>query len=127
MKAIRPRLALVFGLSLVQLAPAAAQNPVDIPTTNRSVTITTGNTFQQILAATADTTDYNRKSLTIQNNNTSDSCWIFIGAGNATKAASIILDTTHGSAYTRFYPYIPSDAIQATCTGNGDTLYVDTQ
>jgi hypothetical protein len=75
-----------------------------------------------------------RRSLTIQNNNGNatceaasncDYCWVFIGAGTASEAKSIELGATE--AYTRFYPYVPSDVIQATCASNSDTLYVDTQ
>jgi hypothetical protein len=123
-------MAILFAI----VSGALAQNPVDIPTINRSVTIVTGNTFQQVLAATANTTDSNRKSLTIQNNQTStDNCWIAFGsvagvaitAGNATKAESILL--APGGSYQRYSPYVPSDAIIATCASNGDTLYIDTQ
>lgn len=118
-------------LALLGCSPAFAQtylNPtsgsiVDLPTTNSSVAITTGNTFQTVIAAIS--TNNQRKSLTIQNNNASDSCWLFIGAGSATKATAILLAS--GQAYTRYYPYVPSDAIQATCTTTADTLYVDVQ
>lgn len=89
-------------------------------TANYAATITTGNTFQQVLAAAT-----NRASITIENNNASDSCWLFIGAGSATKGTSILL--LAGGAYTRYFPYVPADAIQATCASNSDTLYVDTQ
>lgn len=95
-----------------QVRPAA--------TTNRSVTITLGNTFQTILSA------QERISLTIQNNlTTTDNCWIFIGTAVATKGTSILLGP--GVSYTRYYPFIPNDAIQATCASTNDTLYVDTQ
>jgi hypothetical protein len=94
------------------------------PTINGSVTIVTGNTFQTVLAAVGSPPAA-RRSLTIENNNSTDSCWIFIGSSAATKAASILL--TSGGAYTRYYPYVPSDAIQATCTTTSDTLYIDTQ
>lgn len=109
------------GLFLVISAPAAhAQNrPLNRATLNSSAIITTGNTFQTVLAALA-----NRGSLTIQNNNATDSCWVFIGSGSATKGTSILL--LAGGAYTRYAPYVPNDAIQATCASNGDTLYVDT-
>jgi hypothetical protein len=93
------------------------------PTTNRSVTITTGSTFQNIITAGQVT-----KSLTIQNNNTNgDNCWIFIGGGTATKATSILLSP--GQSYGRYGPFVPSDVIQGTCaTGGGvDSIYVDTQ
>src|SRR6202030_3084971 len=65
--------------------PAAhAPNPdvYNIPTVNSSVSITAGNTFQQILAATP-TNSASRRSMTIQNNQTtSDNCWVFIGGGS---------------------------------------------
>jgi hypothetical protein len=112
------------------------QPPFDAPTVNGSVTITIGNTFQQLLAAVTNPANNAtaRHSLTIQNNNGNatcqntnncDICWIFIGAGAATKAASIML--LYGQAYTRYYPFVPSDVIQGTCLNNSDTIYVDTQ
>lgn len=93
-------------------------------TLNSSATITTGNTFQTILAVISGTSTQ-RQSLTIQNNNAVDSCWLFIGAGSATKATSMLL--LAGGSYTRYWPYVPSDAIQATCATTADTLYVDIQ
>lgn len=102
------------------LAPACAQGLPNYGTTNASVSITTGNTFQQVLAAGA------RRSITIQNNNATDNCWVFIGAGSATVATSILL--TPGGAYGRYNgSYVPQDVIQATCATNGDKLYVDWQ
>jgi hypothetical protein len=101
---------------------ALAQSTV-AQTTNVPVIIATGNTFQTILAAV--TNNNQRRSLTIQNNNATDSCWLFVGGGSATKGTSILL--LPGGSYTRYYPYIPSDAIQATCTTTSDTLYVDYQ
>lgn len=92
-----------------------------IPTTNSSITITTGNTFQNLFSGIGR----GRRSLTIQNNNASDSCWIFIGSGSATKATSILL--LAGQAYTRYYPFLPSDVIQATCATTADSLYADVQ
>jgi len=130
MKRFRLPLIAVFLLACV---PAFAQ-VVDLPTTNGSVSITTGNTFQTVLAATGFTKGQSRRSLTIQNNNATttcmaagncDLCWVFIGSGTATEAKSIQLSATQ--AYTRYYPYVPSDAIQATCSSNSDTLYIDTQ
>lgn len=109
---------LFFALSCMgALAQTVAQ------TTNSSVVIATGNTFQTVLAAVTNTNQ--RRSLTIENNNASDSCWLFIGAGAATKGTSILL--TSGGSYTRYYPYVPSDAIQATCATTSDTLYIDVQ
>ncbi len=98
--------------------------PGNRATVNAAATITTGNTFQQVLASVIGTTAP-RMSLTIANNNATDSCWIFIGSGTATKATSILL--LSGGSYARYWPYVPSDAIQATCASNSDTLYVDTQ
>jgi hypothetical protein len=92
-------------------------------TTNSSATITTGGTFQMVLNAVTQTNQ--RRSLTINNNNATDSCWVYVGSGSPTKANSILL--LAGGAYTRYYPYVPSDAIQATCATSADTLYVDTQ
>ena len=138
------RLAIVlFACGL--LTPAAlAQTPVDVPTVNHSVAITTGNTYQTVLAATSSSTDYNRKSVTIQNNNTnSDNCWIEIsglisagmttastvtplgGSSMTTVKASILLSP--GGSWQRYFPYVPSGAVVATCAGSGDSLYVDAQ
>src|ERR1700688_3952938 len=111
-------LATLWVAWFAQDASRAQQNRF---TLNGSAVITAGNTFQTVLAAAP------RWSLTIQNNNASDSCWVYIGSGSATKGTSIQLDTTHGTAYTRYFPYVPSDAIQAACATTSDTLYVDTQ
>ena len=108
-------------LTLLLAGPAIAQTVAQ--TTNSSVAIATGNTFQTVL--TAVTSNSQRRSLTIQNNNASDSCWLFIGAGSATKGTAILLAS--GQAYTRYSPYIPTDAIQATCATTADTLYIDNQ
>lgn len=118
--------------ALVLLSAATAHAQTNAATTNGSVTITTGATFQTVLTAVASGSI--RRSLTIQNNNATSSClssnncdvcYVFIGASSATKGHSIELSATQ--AYTRFYPYVPSDAIQATCDSTNDTLYVDTQ
>lgn len=111
--------ACVFALAV---APVCAQS-INAQTTNGSTTITTGNTFQTVLAALVPPAL--RRSLTVENNNATDSCWIYVGSGSATKAAAILL--TAGGSYTRYYPYVPSDAIQATCATSNDTLYIDTQ
>jgi hypothetical protein len=98
--------------------------PINRSTVNSSVTITTGNTFQPVLPSVLGTSTQ-RQSLTVQNNNTTtDSCWLFLGAtASATKATSIIL--LQGQAYTRYFPYVPSDAIQVTCASTSDTVYVE--
>lgn len=128
---------LVAGLALLFSLPAAAQQtPLNLGTVNNSVTIATGNTFQNVLAANPSTEKNKRKSLTIENNNTTstDNCWIAFGtrangtpitAGVATKGESILL--APGQAYTRYYPYIPSDLIVGTCVTSSNTLYVDVQ
>jgi hypothetical protein len=103
--------------------------PVNRSTVNGSITITTGNTFQTVLASNLTTqfgqTVTPRYALTIENNNASDSCWLYLGNGTATKAISILL--LPGGSYTRYWPFVPSDQIQATCSTTSDTLYVDTQ
>lgn len=109
----------ILALVLVSSLAHAQSRPTNAGTVNSSVVITTGNTFQTILAAR------NRQSLTIQNNNASDSCWVFVGAGSATKGTSILL--LAGGSYTRYWPFIPNDAIQATCATSNDTMYIDTQ
>jgi|SRR6516162_10758911 hypothetical protein len=126
------RFAWIVGLSLLAWGAKAQPYvpPVNTPTTNSSVTITTGSTFQTILTAVptpGPTGAGQRHSLTIQNNNvTADNCWIFIGAtGSATKPTSILLP--QGASYTRYFPFIPSDNIAGTCATTGDSIYVDTQ
>lgn len=111
---------LLFALVSVVYAQSVSTPAV---TTNSSIVITTGNTFQQVLAALVPPAQ--RRSLTIQNNNATDSCWLFIGAGTATKGTSILL--LAAGAYTRYFPYVPADVIQATCASTNDTLYVDFQ
>jgi hypothetical protein len=117
---------LAAALLAICLAGPAFAQAINTTTTNGSVVIATGNTFQTVLAALGSP-PAQRRSLTIENNNTNgDSCWVFIGAtASATKATSILL--TPGGSYTRYYPYVPSDNIAATCTTTSDTLYVDVQ
>lgn len=115
-------LALSAGVAIAQSTyGGVAQN---VATVNASVIITTGNTFQTILPSIIGTTT-RRQALTIENNNAADSCWLFIGSGTAAKGTSIILQS--GGSYTRYWPYVPSDAFQATCATSSDTLYVDYQ
>ena len=86
-----------------------------------SATITAGGTFQTLQAATA------RQSLTVQNNNASgtDYCYLWIGAGSATEGGSIALGV--GQAYTRYWPYVPQEALQVTCANTSDSIYADYQ
>lgn len=111
--------AFILALSSV----AALAQSVATTTTNGSAVITAGNTFQTVLAAPVFPVV--RHSLTIINNNATDSCWIFIGSGTAAKGTSILL--LAGAQYVRNIGYIPSDAIQATCATTADTLYIDSQ
>lgn len=107
--------------------------PINRSTINSSATITTGNTFQTVLASNFGTATQ-RQALTIQNSNATDSCWLTFGtlsngtkitATNAAKATSILL--LAGGSYTRYFPYVPNDEIEATCASNSDTLYIETQ
>jgi hypothetical protein len=123
MIANRSRLTCAAALAAALFFAPAARAQTNAATTNGSATIITGNTFQTVLGAIANNTP--RRSLTIENNNTSDSCWLYVGSGSATKALSMLL--LPGGSYVRYYPYVPSDAIQATCATSNDTLYLDTQ
>lgn len=118
-------LAAVVLLALWLTSPLAAQTVAQ--TTRVPTSITTGNTFQTILPAV--TSNNQRKSLEIQNNNATDNCWIDFGigvtAGNASKANAYLLQP--GWALTRYTPYIPADEIEATCATTADTLRVDFQ
>jgi hypothetical protein len=139
MKNILRAVALFTILSLAAVMLAAAPAPAQTTlkaTVPGAVSITTGLTYQQIVAAGS------KVSITIQNNNTSDSCWIIVGgpflAGDTTATsrtiagasisalkASIVL--APAGSYTRYMPYIPGDTILGTCTTTGDSIYVDTQ
>src|SRR4051812_23378916 len=88
----------IFAIALSFASERAAAQTVPAATTNASAVIATGNTFQTILAALGPA-PAQRRSLTIENNNATDSCWVFIGAGAATKGTSILL--LPGGSYTR--------------------------
>lgn len=126
------RIYLALFLFLSLSASGRTQTPFAGDATNRStlvmpVVIVTGNTFQAVLPSILGTSTP-RKALTIQNNNASDNCWIQLMTPQITtaaKATSILL--LPGGSYTRYWPYVPSDAIQATCATSSDTLYVDNQ
>ena len=118
-------------------------------TLNSSAKIATGNTFQTVLVAQSAATSSagtttQRQALTIENNNVSDNCWLVIGTTQITSGtttlstnvtiagatitaqqASIVL--LPGGSYTRYWPFVPSDAVYATCANTGDSLYVDNQ
>jgi hypothetical protein len=99
--------------------------PIDRSTLNSSVVITTGGTFQTVLTSVAPAYTSVRQALTIENNNTTDNCYLHIGTGTPSAGNSILL--LPGGSYTRYWPFIPSDAFQATCANNSDTLYIDVQ
>ena len=127
----RALVAIIFAIFLASSAHAQQQvegRALNRGTINGSITITTGNTFQTITLTKAGapvSSSQAIQSLTIENNNASDNCWLFIGSGAPTEAKSILL--LPGGSYTRYWPYIPSDTLQATCASNSDTLYVDNQ
>jgi hypothetical protein len=73
-----------------------------------------------------------------------DSCYLIIGTnqivpgstavasnitigGNTITAGQASIVLAPGISYTRYYPYVPSDAIYGTCTTTADSIYVDTQ
>lgn len=124
------KLLLVAALLFPQLAQASelAEQVKTLPTYNFSKVITAGGTFQTVLPI-----GVGRRSLTIQNTNTTDGCFITFGsingvvitAANASESTSISLAA--GQSYTRYYPYVPSDEIEGTCATSLDTLYIDTQ
>jgi hypothetical protein len=123
-------LTLWCGAALAQTSP--------LPTLNRSVSITTGGTFQQIVPAGVGI-----NSVVIQNNNTTtDNCWIeltgIVIAGNTLSttisslggitAAKATILLQPGVSYSRFTGHMPSvTGLVGTCTSSGDSLYVDTQ
>src|SRR5215472_5580957 len=65
--------------------------PFNAPTVVASVSITTGGTFQTVLAAVPNpsTNPNGRHSVTIQNNNTTatENCWLFVGVGGTVNTA----------------------------------------
>jgi len=104
-----------------QPATPHAGTPQNSSTTKSTITITEGGKFQQILAPNGK----DRQALTIENNNATDSCWLFIGNGPATKDRSI--EIVGKGSYVRYWPFVPSDAIQATCATSSDTLDISTR
>lgn len=127
--------ALVLAL-LSLTAPACAQESSPAKTTPLSGLITTGNTFQVLSAAAT------RRSLTIQNNNATDSCQLLVGgpwqAGDTTAttrsvngasiaAAKAALVLSAGTQYGRYFPFVPNDQILITCATTGDSYYADVQ
>jgi hypothetical protein len=125
-----------LAAALLLLASPAAAQTYPAATTPRPIKITTGLTFQAALAAA------NRRSITIQNNNATDACYLLVGgpwqAGDTTSTSRTINSVSvtgiqgaillaAGQTYSRGFPYVPNDAILATCATTGDSLYVDFQ
>lgn len=97
--------------------------PVTRSTLVTPTTIVSANVFQIILNSTANSNVTIRGRLEIQNNNSvGTSCFVFFGSTNPTTGNSIILGS--GGLYTREFPYIPSDTVQATCGANNSSLFV---
>jgi hypothetical protein len=131
---------IIFVLFLCLLPRLADAQTSAINTTNGSVKITTGLTYQQIFPANAQ-----RNSLTFENNNTTstENCWInvdgTVAAGNTTAtsvtvngvsmtaAQASILIGPNGGSYTRYFPHMPNGIIVGTCTTTGDSIYADQQ
>jgi hypothetical protein len=112
--------AAALAITLLLGSATFAQTPP--APTNTVVTIGAGNKFQKVLASSATA----RRMLRIGNNNTNDDiCWVFVGSGQASKEASYAV--LPGKEYLRYPPFVPSDAIQATCASSSDTLDVEYQ
>jgi hypothetical protein len=102
----------------IQTTPQIPINPSD----DNLVTIVTGNTFQQVIGSNGSSAE--RRALIIKNNNTNgDTCWVFFGEAKASKEESVILAS--GGSYVRYWPFVSSDAMLATCASTSDTLYVE--
>jgi hypothetical protein len=117
-------LAAALAIALVLFgSPTLAQSQAPAPP-GISVAIVTGSKFQQVVPPS--TNGRERRSLTIQNNSANDdSCWVYIGTSKPSKEASFEL--APGKSLIRYWPFVPSDAIQATCASSSDTLYIEYQ
>jgi len=122
--------------SLLLASPAFAQNASQPAQANNwSVSVTTGNTFQALLAAGTP------RAVTIENNNSNgDNCWIDVtGVVVATNTLSTSVTTKNatitaqkasillgqGASWQRYFPYVPNNAIVGTCATSGDSIYVE--
>jgi hypothetical protein len=133
------RLALSACCAALALAlPSLAVAQQNRGTLNYSQKITLGATYQTLRPAE------NRWSITVQNNNASDACYVFIGGtqitpGTTTTATTITVNgvsmtagqasiaLSSGASWARYAPYIPNDVIYGTCATTGDSIYVDIQ
>ena len=108
---------------LLSPSPIFAQQPP--AATETLVTIVTENKFQKLLPE--NTTGKDRRALIIKNTNTNgDTCWVFVGTGRASKEESDQV-LAPGEEYVQYWPFVPSDEIQATCASSSDTLSVEYQ
>lgn len=118
-------LGVALAIATILLGSTAfAQSETPSPQTGAGnlVTIATGNKFQQIVPS--NNTGEDRRALTIQNNaSNGDNCWVYVGSDKPSKDGSIVL--TPGKSYDRYWPFVPSDTIQATCASSSDNLYVE--
>jgi hypothetical protein len=123
---------IVLGVTFIALAYVLSPSPTFAQQisrasrppapTHKSVTIVIGNTFQVVLASSGTAL----RMLRIGNNNANrDSCWVFVGSGQASKEGSY--PVLPGKEYLRYPPFVPSDAIQATCASGSDALDVEYQ
>jgi hypothetical protein len=48
---------------------------------------------------------------------------VFFGGDKASKEKSVIVAA--GDSYVRYWPFVSSDAMQATCASTSDALYVE--
>ena len=107
----------VASLAIVLLLGSRTFAQTSPAPTDVVVTINTANKFQQVLASSGTA----RRMLRIGNNNDNDdSCWLFVGSGRASKEGSY--EVPPGKEYLRYPPFVPPDAIQATCESSSDTL-----
>jgi hypothetical protein len=136
-------LALAFANEPAKAQVGLTITPIDAPTINGSVKITTGNTLQSILGAQG----FNQalKSVTFQNNNSTDNCWIVFGSNITITSGTTTLSTnvtvngvtmtvqqaaillTPGGSFQRYLPYLPADQIFGTCATTGDSIHIDYQ
>ena len=106
----------VASLAIALLLGSATFAQTTPPTpTHKSVTIVIGNKFQQVLNASTTAL----RMLRISNSTNNDSCWVFVGSGQASKEGSY--EVPPGKEYLRYPPFVPSDAIQATCASSSDS------
>jgi len=125
---------LMLGAALVCM-PFDALAQANRSSLNYSQMIATGNTYQQLRP------QENRSAIEVQNNNTADNCYVFVGAnvvtagttttstnvtvaGNTLTAAHASILLVPGQSWSRYFPYVPNDPVFGTCALATDSLYV---